>query len=115
MNWLSRLKKATTIDTADKLPKGKKGKETRPEIDEVEMEPQAKTISDMPDKRNKKKAIKELKKEIEKLRDEYKKIEIRPCQGDTDLLQRENELEILKSKIYDLEKERDTYLYSWSH
>jgi len=115
MNWLSRLKKATTIDTTDRLPKGKKGKETQPEIDELKMEPQAKTISDMPDKRNKKKAIKELKKEIEKLRDEYKKIELRPCQGDTDLLQRENELEILKSKIYDLEKEMDTYLYSWSH
>jgi chromosome segregation ATPase len=79
------------------------------------MESQAKTISDMPDKQNKKKAVKELNKEIEKLRDEYKKIEIRPCQGDTDLHQRENELEILKSKIYELEKERDTYLYSWSH
>jgi chromosome segregation ATPase len=115
MNWLSRLKKATTIDTADRLPKGKKGKETQPEIDELKMEPQAKTISDMPDKRNKKKAIKELKKEIERLRDEYKKIGLRPCQGDTDLLQRENELDILKSKIHKLEKERDTYLYSWSH
>ena len=76
---------------------------------------QAKTISDMPDKKNKKKAIKELKKEIGKLRDEYEKIEVRPCQGDTDLRQRENELEILKSKISELEKERDTYLYSWSH
>jgi hypothetical protein len=115
MNWLSRLKKATTIDTTDKLPKGKRGKEIQIETDEMKMEPQEKTISDMPDKRNKKKAIKELKKEIEKLRDEYKKIEIRPCQGDIDLLQRENELEILKSKIYELEKERDTYLYSWSH
>lgn len=115
MNWLSRLKKATTIDTSNKLPKGKRGKETQTEIDELKMELQAKTISDMPDKQNKKKAIKELKKEIEKLRDEYEKIELRPCQGDTDLRQRENELEILKSKIYELEKERDTYLYSWSH
>jgi chromosome segregation ATPase len=115
MNWLSRLKKATTIDTTDKLPKRKRGKETQAAFDEFKMEPQAKTISDMPDKQNKKKAIKELKREIEKLRDEYEKIELRPCQGDTDLRQRENELEILKSKIYDLEKERDTYLYSWSH
>ena len=115
MNWLSRLKKATTIDTTNRLPKGKRGKETQIEIDELKMELQAKTISDMPDKQNKKKAIKELKKEIEKLRDEYEKIELRPCQGDADLRQRENELEILKSKISQLEKEQDTYLYSWSH
>ena len=115
MNWLSRLKKATTIDTTHRLPKGKRGKENQTAIDELKIEPQAKTVSDMPDKRNKKKAIKELKKEIEKLRDEYERIELRPCQGDTDLRQRENELEILKSKIYELEKERDTYLYSWPH
>jgi chromosome segregation ATPase len=115
MNWLSRLKKATTIDTTNRLPKGKRGKETQAEIDELKTELQAKTIPDMPDKQNKKKAIKELKKEIEKLRDEYERIELRPCQGDTDLRQRENELEILKSKIYELEKERDTFLYSWSH
>jgi chromosome segregation ATPase len=115
MKWLSRLKKATTIDTTDRLPKGKKGKEIQIEIDELKVESQAKTISDMPDKQNKKKAIKELQKEIEKLRDEYQKVEIRPCRGDADLRQRQNELEILKSKIYELEKERDTFLYSWSH
>jgi chromosome segregation ATPase len=113
MKWLSRIKKATTIDTTDKLPKGKKGKEIQIEIDELKMEAQAKTISDMPDKQNKKKAIKELQKEVEKLRDEYEKIELRPCRGDADLHQRENELEILKSKISQLEKERDKYLYSW--
>jgi chromosome segregation ATPase len=113
MKWLSRIKKATTIDTTDRLPKGKKGEETQIETDELKMKPQAKTISDMPDKQNKKKAIKELQKEIEKLRDEYEKIEVRPCRGDADLHQRENELEILKSKISQLEKERDTYLYSW--
>ena len=115
MNWLSRLKKATTIDTTNRLPKGKRGKETQTEIDELKTEPQAKTISDMPDKQNKKKAIKELKKEIEKLRDEYEKIELRPCQGDADLHQRQNELEILKSKIYELEKERDSQIYTWQH
>lgn len=115
MKWLSRIKKATTIDTTDRLPKGKKGKEVQTEIDELIMEPQAKTITDMPNKQNKKKAIKNLQKEIEKLRDEYEKIEVRPCRGDADLHQRENELEILKSKISQLEKERDTYLYSWSY
>ena len=115
MKWLSRLKKATTIETTDRLPKGKRGKETQAEIDELKMKPQAKTISDMPSKKNRKKIIKELQKEIEKLRDEYEKIELRPCQGDADLRQRENELEILKSKISQLEKERDTYLYSWSY
>ena len=115
MNWLSRLKKATTIDTTNRLPKGKRGKETQVEIDELKTGIQAKTISDMPDKQNKKKAIKELKKEIEKLRHEYERIELRPCQGDTDLRQRENELDILKSKIYELQRERDNRLYTWQH
>ena len=82
MKWLSRLKKGSTTDTTDRLPKEK--------------------------------TVKVIQKEIEKLRDEYKKTELRPCHGDTDLRQRENELEILKSKIYELEKERDTYLYTWS-
>ena len=73
------------------------------------------STSDMTARQSKNKTVRQIQNEIEKLRDEYKKTELRPCQGDTDLRQRENELEILKSKIYELEKERDTYLYSWSH
>jgi chromosome segregation ATPase len=59
--------------------------------------------------------VRQIQNEIENLRDEYKKMELRPCQGDTDLRQRENELDNLKSKIYELERERDNRLYTWQH
>jgi len=71
-------------------------------------------ISQQAPGRDKEEAIKEIQKEIAKLRDEYKKVELRPCRGDTDLHQRENELEDLKFKIYALQKERDTYVYTWA-
>jgi hypothetical protein len=115
MKWLSRLKKATTIDTTDKLPKGKTGKELQIEIDELKMEPQAKTISEMPSKQNRKKKIKELEKGLDELMEEYINMELRPCRGDADLRQREKDLEMLKEKIYELEKERDSHLYTWQH
>jgi hypothetical protein len=41
-------------------------------------------------------------------------MELRPCHGDLDLIERDKELGLLKEKIYELEKERDTYLYTWS-
>ncbi len=83
MKWISRLKKRTTYDMADKP--------------------------------SKEKTIKQIQKELEKLRDEYKKMELRPCHGDLDLIQRDKDLGLLKDKIYALEKERDTHLYTWSH
>ena len=70
---------------------------------------------DMNARQSKNKTVRQIQNEIEKLRDKYKKMELRPCQGDTDLRQRENELDILKSKIYELEKERDNRLYTWQH
>lgn len=42
-------------------------------------------------------------------------MELRPCNGDLDLIQRDKALDLLKDKIYVLEKERDTYLYTWSN
>ena len=65
----------------------------------------------MTDKRNKKK-IKKIQKELDKLKENYKKTELRPCLGDADLRQREKDLEMLKEKIQVLEKELDLYLYS---
>jgi hypothetical protein len=73
------------------------------------------SINDMADKQSKEKTIKQIQKEIEKLRDDYKKMELRPCHGDLDLIQRDKDLGLLKDKIYALEKERDTHLYTWSH
>jgi predicted nucleic acid-binding Zn-ribbon protein len=71
--------------------------------------------SDMTARQSKNKTVRQIQNEIEKLRDEYKKTELRPCQGDTDLRQRENELDNLKSKIYELERERDDRIYTWQH
>ena len=64
---------------------------------------------------SKEKTVKQIQKEIERLRDEYRKMELRPCHGDSDLVQRDKDLGLLKNKIYALEKERDTYLYTWSN
>ena len=63
---------------------------------------------------HKKSTVREIQKGMARLRDEYKKVELRPCRGDADLRQRENELGILKSRIYALEKQRDKYLYTWA-
>ena len=71
--------------------------------------------TDTTDTQSKEKTAKQIQKEIEKLREEYKKMELRPCHGDLDLVQRDKDLDVLKDKIYALEKERDTYLYTWSH
>ncbi|MGD9032485.1 MAG: hypothetical protein PVJ69_12035 [Desulfobacteraceae bacterium] len=71
--------------------------------------------TDATDTQSKERTAKQIQKEIEKLRDEYKKMELRPCHGDLDLVQRDKDLDVLKDKIYALEKERDTYLYTWSH
>ena len=73
------------------------------------------STSNTTDRQSKKKTVKQIQKEIEKLRDNYQKMEFRPCHGDLDLIQKDKDLGSLKDKIYELEKERDTYLYSWSH
>jgi hypothetical protein len=111
MKWLSRLKKATTIETTDRLPKGKRGKETQAEIDELKMKPQAKPVSEMLNKKKRKKAIKVLQKELDKLIGEHIKTELRPCRGDTDLRQRENDLNMLEEKIRTVEKDLNKYIY----
>ena len=85
MKWISRFKKRSTHD------------------------------NEMAGKQPKEKTIKQIQKEIEKLKDEYKKMELRPCHGDAELFQRDKDLGLLKHKIYALEKERDTHLYTWSH
>jgi predicted nucleic acid-binding Zn-ribbon protein len=73
------------------------------------------STTDMTNRQSKEKSVKQTQKEIEKLRDEYQKMEFRPCHGDLDLIQKDKDLGSLKEKINELEKELDTYLYSWSH
>jgi septal ring factor EnvC (AmiA/AmiB activator) len=59
-----------------------------------------------------KRVIKKIQNEIDQLKKEFKKMEIRPCQGDADLEQREKDLEVLKKQIYELEREVDKYKYA---
>ena len=66
----------------------------------------------MVDKINQKK-IKKLNKKIDKYKKMLEKLELRPCKGDADIIQREKEVEDLKNVIYSLEIERDQYLYTW--
>ena len=73
------------------------------------------SANDLTNRQSKEKTVKQIQKEIEKLRDEYQKTEVRPCHGDSDLFQKDKDLGWVKDRIYALEKERDTHLYTWSH
>ena len=73
------------------------------------------SANDLTNRQSKEKTVKQIQKEIEKLRDEYRKTEFRPSHGDLDLFQKDKDLGWVKDKIHALEKERDTHLYTWSH
>ena len=77
--------------------------------------PKRRSTADMTNKKSKEKTVKQIQKEIEKLRAEYQKTEFRPCHGDLDLFQKDKDLGLLKDQIYALEKEKDAHLYGWSH
>ena len=64
----------------------------------------------MADKKTKKK-IKKIQNEIDQLEELFKKMELRPCQGDDDLSQKEEDMEDLKDKINAKKMERDRYKY----
>ena len=67
----------------------------------------------MPDKIAKKK-IKKLNKKIKEFEKAYHRMEMRPCKGDKDLKQRDVDLRMLRVQIYDLERERDSLIYTWA-
>ena len=51
------------------------------------------------------KSIKEIQRELLRLKNLLKVVELRPCHGDADLRQKEEEIKILQREIYDIEKE----------
>ena len=59
-----------------------------------------------------KRVIKNIQNEIDQLKKQFKEMELRPCQGDVDLEQREKDLKVLKEQIFELEKEVDKYKYA---
>ena len=64
---------------------------------------------DMIDKEAKKR-LKRIQKEIKKLRKKFDKIELRPCQNDAELRQKEVDLKELTDRLRELEKEQDGYI-----
>ena len=73
------------------------------------------STTNMIDRQHKDKPVKKIQKEIEKKRDEYKKMGLRPCHGDLDLIRRDRDLEQLRAEIHALEKERDKQVYIGWH
>ena len=65
------------------------------------------------DSRAEKKKIKQLQKKIDILERTLSQTEVRPCKGDNDLKEREEEITGLIKEIRILKKERDKYVYSW--
>ncbi len=61
------------------------------------------------DKQTKKK-LKGIHKEIKKLKKKYNKLEFKPCKCDAELREKDQELELLRGMINDLEKEQDRCL-----
>lgn len=63
----------------------------------------------MIDKQRKKK-IKDLRKEIKQLKKNQRRVEFRPCNNDAELLEKERELKALRKRILSLESEQDRYM-----
>jgi hypothetical protein len=61
--------------------------------------------------RQTRKRLKAFARELKKLRKAFKKMELRPCQNDRELIQKEKDLKILMDKIMALEKDRDHYMF----
>jgi superfamily II RNA helicase len=74
--------------------------------------PKRRSNADMTNRQSKEKTVRQIQKEIEKLRAEHQKTEFRPCHGDLDLFQKDKDLDLLKEEINALERERDAHLYT---
>jgi hypothetical protein len=55
------------------------------------------------------KDIKKIKKELYRSKEQLKELELRPCQGDADLKQKDEEIKMLKREIYKLETKTNQF------
>jgi len=61
------------------------------------------------------KNLKKIQRQIKKFKRELNKIELRPCNSDAELKQKEEDISIIKREIYELEKEANQFaLYVYS-
>jgi len=56
------------------------------------------------------KKLKKIKKAINQLQNQIKKLEFRPCRNDSELKQKDKDIKTLRTKIYELEKEHGRYI-----
>jgi septal ring factor EnvC (AmiA/AmiB activator) len=57
-----------------------------------------------------KKRLKKVQREIKKVKKEFGRTELRPCQNDAELEQKEEDLKELGNRLRALEKEQDRYI-----
>ena len=57
------------------------------------------------------KTRKDVKREINLLKQKFKTVELQPCYGDADLRQKENDLSTLWGEIFNLEKEINNFAF----
>ena len=62
-------------------------------------------------KKPQKSQIKKIQKESDSLRKTLKKLELRPCKHNSEILQKEKEIEDLEKRIKLLEIERERYIH----
>ena len=58
-----------------------------------------------------KKEAKKIQKQIEDLENKLRRLEIRPCKGDSEIKQKEVEIAELKKQIHSFKNKRDGFLY----
>ena len=51
------------------------------------------------------KNIKNLQREMDRLKEAYKKIELLPCQNDAELKKKDDDLKALKKELYEVERD----------
>ena len=60
------------------------------------------------------KKLKQIQKEISNLAKVRQTLEFRPCLGDSDLMQKEEDLRVFRQKMLTLEKDRDQFVFNAS-
>jgi len=63
----------------------------------------------MTDKETRKK-LKQIGKQISQLKKEIKKLEFRPCHKDSELKQKDQDINALREQVHHLEKEQNMYM-----
>ena len=61
--------------------------------------------------KNPKSSLKKTQRIISQLKEKLKKLEIRPCRGDADMIKKDEDILLLRNKIHELEKELNQFAF----